>query len=126
MGFPDYSRGFYKPKQFGDMNMVVIVATIAGGSGAVTRVAAESSPETTITRDSAGQYSITFPKCQTAFPLRPVLLLAEGVGSDMYWEALSATSGTGTLEAAVNTAAATAADPADATKIYIALLCGQN
>lgn len=125
MGFPDYSRGFFKPKQFGDMNVVVIVATI-GSSGAVTRVAAESSPETTITQDTTGQYSITYPKCQTAFPLRPVVILAEGVGSDMYWEALSPTAGTGSLEAAVNTAAATAADPASGAKVYIALLCGQN
>lgn len=124
MGFPDYKHGTFVPQKFGDLNHVFIVATI-GASGAVTRVADESSPETTITQDTTGQYSITFPKCQTAFPLRPVVILAEGVGSDLYWEAISATGGTGSFEAAVNTAAATAADPASGAKVYISLLCGQ-
>jgi|GEM_PF-6211849 len=125
MALPDYTRNVYSAQKFGDVSVCRIVATI-GATGAVTRVAAESSPETTISRSTTGQYAITFPKSETAFPFRPVVVLAEGVGSDAYWEALSATAGTGSFETAVNTASDTAADPADGAKIYIMLLLGAN
>lgn len=124
MALASYARNLFGSIKLGDLSLVMIVADI-GASGAVTVDTDESSPDVNMTLSTTGQYAITFPKCQTVFPLRPVGLIAEGVGTDLYWETCLA-SGTGTLEAAVNTAAATAAEPASGTRYYIALLCGQN
>jgi hypothetical protein len=53
-------------------------------------------------------------------------LIAEAVGSQIQFEALSASAGTGSFETALTTAGATAAEPASGTRFYIALLCGSN
>ncbi len=124
MALPDYCRNLFGTKQFGDLSLVLIVADV-GATGAVTLAASESSPEVTITRATTGQYALTFPKCQTVFPFRPVVMAAEGVGDDLYFETCLP-AGTATLEAAVNTAAGTAADPTNPSRIFIALLCGAN
>lgn len=124
MALESYAANFYGPKLFGDLNLVFIQATIAGGSGAVTRDAAASSPGTTITRSNTGQYDITFPAGQYFIPLEACTVLAEQLGSAGFCEAFSATAGTASYEFA--TTAGTAADPADLTRLCIAFLVGRN
>lgn len=119
-----YTLNLYGSRMLGDLNVVLIVAEV-GASGAVTLTAAESSPGVTIALNTTGQYDITFPKCQTVFLLGAHSLLAEAVGSQIQFEALSA-AGTGSFETALTTAGATAAEPASGTRFYIALLCGAN
>lgn len=124
MAFAAYGRNVYAPTKFVDLNYVFVQATIAGGSGAVTRDAANSSPETTITRDGVGQYSITFPKGAFAQVIGAEVLLAESAGSKLYAEAVSATAGTASFEAAA--VPGTAADPADLSRIFITLLVSNS
>jgi hypothetical protein len=124
MAQADYARNCYGPMKVGDLSLIYIQGTVAGGSGAVTRDAAASSPETTITRASAGQYTITFPAGEVLIPLTAETVLAEQAGSRGYWEAFSATAGTGSLEFAVTPG--TAAEVADATRICIAFWVGKN
>lgn len=124
MALESYARNTFGPVQFGDLHLVLIQANI-GASGAVTLDAANSSPDVTITLATTGQYTITFPSCQTVHLLSAEALLAEAVGSAIYFESLSA-AGTGAFETAVNTAAATAAEPASGTRFFITLLCGKN
>ncbi len=124
--FTDYVRNVFGRKSAGSLSIVQIVADIAGASGAVTLDVDDSSPEVTIARATTGQYTITFPGCQTVAVVGAHTLLAEAVGSAIYFESLSASAGTGAFETAVNTAAATAADPADGSRLFITLLCGKN
>lgn len=120
----DYARNLYAQQNLGDLSLVVIQATVAGGSGAATRDTAISSPETTISRTAAGQYDITFPKGQYFVPLSACTVLAETTGSGGYLEAFSATAGTATYE--FGTTPGTAAEVADNTRICIAFLVGRN
>lgn len=122
MALPDYARNLFGPQVFGDLSLVVIQATIAGGSGAPTRDAAASSPGTTISRDSAGQYSVTYPGGTIFVPLNSGTVLAEQAGSDGYLEAFNAAAGTASYEFAVTPG--TAAEVADNTRICIAFLIG--
>ena len=124
MAHEGYARTFYGPRMLGDLNLVVIQGTVAGGSGAITRDTDISSPGTTITRDSAGQYSITFSPGQFFVPLTAETVLAEQAGSAGYCEAFSATAGTASYE--FGTTPGTAAEVADNTRICIAFLVGRN
>jgi len=124
MALEGYALNCYASKMLGDVNLVVIQGTIAGSSGAITRDAAISSPGTTITRDSAGQYSVTFPQGQLFIPLTAETVLAEQAGSAGYLEAFSATAGTASYEFA--TTPGTAAEVADLTRICIAFLVARN
>ena len=124
MAFTDYVRNLFGRKNAGTLSLVQIVADI-GASGAVTLDADDSSSEVTIVLTTTGQYTITFPACQTVALLGAHSLLSEAVGSSIYFETLSA-AGTGTFETAVTTAGATAAEPASGTRFFITLLCGQN
>jgi hypothetical protein len=124
MALEDTTCNFYGPKKFGDLSLVTIQATVAGGSGAATRDADNSSPGTTIARTAAGQYDITFPAGQTFHPLFAGTLLAEQLGSAGFLEAASATAGTATYE--FGTTPGTAAEVADNTRIYITFLVGKN
>jgi len=119
MAFAAYARNVYSATKLVDMNIVVLQATI-GAAGAVTRDAAVSSPETTITLDGTGQYSITFPKGTAGHIVGCEALLAEQLGNKLYPEAFSATAGTATFEHAV--APGTAAEPASGTRFFITLL----
>ena len=125
MALVDHCKNLHGRKNAGDLTLVQIVADI-GASGAVTLDADDSSPEVTISLSTTGQYAITFPKCQTAAVLGAHSLLAEAVGSQIQFEALSPTAGTGSFETVVTTAGATAAEPASGTRFFITLLCGQN
>ena len=124
MALEGYARTLFGQRSLGDLSLVVIQATIAGGSGAPTRDTDISSPGTTITRDSAGQYSITFPPGQFFIPLTAETVLAEQAGSAGYLEAFSATSGTASYEFGVTPG--TAAEVADNTRLCIAFLVGRN
>lgn len=120
---PDYKQNLvYTPLRFRHLHLVVIQAAI-GASGAPTLDSTTSSPNTTIARNSAGQYTITFPKGQVAFPLDASTILAEQDGSSGYWETLSATGGTGTLEFGVTPG--TPAEVANGARICIGLLLGK-
>ena len=121
--FQDYARNLYGPKVMGELSLVLIVADV-GASGAVVLDADDSSPETTITLDGTGQYSITFPATERVFLLGAHSMIAEAVGSQIQFETLL-TAGSGTFETALTTAGATAAEPASGTRFYIALLCGR-
>jgi|SRR5688572_710597 len=123
MAFAAYGRNVYAPTKFVDLNWVFIQAAI-GATGAVTRDAANSSPETTIARDGTGQYSITFPKGSFAQVVGAEVLLAESAGSKLFTEAVSATAGTASFEAA--TTPGTAADPADGSRVFITLLVANS
>lgn len=121
----DYKPQLDTPKRHGRMALVYLQATIAGGSGAVTIDSANSSPKVTIARDGTGQYTMTFPKSQFAHYVGGGVLLAEAAGSNVYPESLTAASGgvgTFTFETAVTPG--TAADPADASRIFVTLLVG--
>lgn len=61
MAFSDYAKNLYGPLKMVDLNLVVLQATFTDGSGAVSRDADNSSPETTIAIDTTGDYDITFP-----------------------------------------------------------------
>ncbi len=124
MAHEGYALNHYGSKTLGDLNLVVIQGTIAGSSGAITRDTAISSPNTTITRDSAGQYSVTFSPGQFFIPLEACTVLAEQLGSAGFCEAFSATAGTASYEFA--TTAGTAAEVADLTRICIAFYVGRN
>lgn len=121
---PDYTRNFYGPVKLGNLALVHIQATVAGGSGAATRDADVSSPETTISRTAAGQYDIAFPGGQFFIPLTACTVLAEQAGSQGYWEAFDADAGTATIEFA--TTPGTAAELADDTRIVISGFVGKN
>jgi hypothetical protein len=118
MAFAAYARNVYSAVKCVDLNIVVIQATI-GAAGAVTRDAEVSSPETTITLDGAGQYSITFPKGTAGHIVGCEALLAESLGNKLYPEAFSATAGTASFEHAVTPG--TAAAPAAGTRFFITL-----
>jgi len=117
-----YARNLYGPTKFVDLSFVVIQATMA--AGVVTRDAANSSPETTITLDTTGQFSITYPKCLFAQVVGAEVLLAESLGSKLYAETVTPTSGTATFESA--TTPGTAATPADGSRLFITLLVGNQ
>lgn len=123
MANENYVRNVYGPQKLCDLSLVLIQANI-GASGAVTVDAAQSSPGVTCTLSTTGQYAITFPKCETVQLMGAHSLLAEAVGSAIYFESLSGTAGTGAFETAVNTASDTAAEPASGTRFFITLLCG--
>lgn len=120
----DYTRNMYGAVKFGNLALVVIQGTVAGGSGAITRDASASSPETTISRASAGQYTITFPQGEVFVPIAAETVLAEQTGSKGYWEAFDADAGTGSIE--FGTAPGTAAEVADNTRICLAFWVGKN
>lgn len=61
MALESYCRNVYGPQKFVDLSIVVLQATFL--SGASTRDADNSSPDTTITDDTTGDYDITFPPC---------------------------------------------------------------
>ena len=123
-GNQDYARNHFGPNKFGSLSWVFIQAAITDGSGAVERDATNSSPETTIARDAAGTYSVTFPGGEFAQVVGAEVLLAENAGSKLYPEALDADAGTATFEAA--TAPGTAADPAVNSRLFITILVGRN
>jgi hypothetical protein len=125
MAFESYCKNLYGSKMLGDLSLVLIVADV-GASGAVTLDASDSSPDTTITLSTTGQSAVTYPKCQTVFLLGAHSTIAEAVGSQIQFEALDPSAGTGSFETALTTAGATAAEPASGTRFYIALLCGAN
>lgn len=62
MALAAYARNLYGPTKLVDLNVVILQATFSDGSGTVVRDADASSPETTITRDTTGDFDITFPK----------------------------------------------------------------
>jgi hypothetical protein len=59
MSLESYARNLYAPQKFVDVSIVVLQATFL--SGASTRDADNSSPDTTIADDTTGDYDITFP-----------------------------------------------------------------
>jgi hypothetical protein len=121
---PDYKNGLlFTALKKRHLHVILIQATIAGGSGAPTVDTAASDPNTTVARNSAGQYTITFPKGQVFHPLDACTVLAEQAGSQGYWESFSATGGTATIE--FGTTPGTAAELADNTRICFAFLLGK-
>lgn len=122
---PDYKNGlFYTALKKRHLHLVLIQATIAGGAGAATVDTVASDPNTTCVRNSAGQYTITFPKGLVFHPLEANTVLAEQLGSQGYWESFSATGGTATIE--FGTTPGTAAEVADNTRLCFAFLLGKT
>jgi hypothetical protein len=124
----DYKPQLDTPKRQGRLALVYLQAAI-GASGAPTVDTEDSSPRVTLTRNTTGQYTMTFPKCVFVHIVGHSILLAEatGVGGTIRPESLVAASGgTGTLtfETTTDSAPGTAADPADGSRIFITLLVG--
>jgi hypothetical protein len=118
-----YAQNLYGPKMLGDLNVVVIRATMT--AGAPVRDAAASSPDTTIALGTAGQFTGTFPAGVTAHWLNVIVdrnAEAAGVGQSVHCEGLTA-SGTYAFETTTETAD-TPATPTDGSVIYIAILVG--
>lgn len=121
---PDYRNGlFYTALKKRHVHLVLIQATISGGSGAPTLDTVASDPNTTIARDSAGQYTITFPKGLFFHPLESCTVLAEQLGAQGYWESFDALNGTASIEFAK--VPGTAAELEDNTRVCIAFLLGK-
>lgn len=122
---PDYKAGLlFSPLRQRHLHVVMLQATFA--SGVATVDTANSSPGVTFAKTGTGLYSMTFPKGQTAHYLGgEVANSAGGIGNAVYLLTSSATGGTATFEFDVNTAAATAADPADTCRVFITFLLGK-
>lgn len=122
---PDYADNLYGPVKFGALMWIHIEGTVAGGSGAITTDATNSTPGATITGGGSGQATIAFPKGSFAFPVGNVaVLLAESAGAEGHFEALSAANGTGTIEFSVTPG--TAANLADNSRVFVNLLVGRR
>lgn len=120
--FAAYARNVYAPTKFVDVSIVILQATFASSGTVITRDAANSSPETTIVRDSAGQFTVTFPKCVGAHVVGLSRMIAEAAaGQFIDPETLVSTTGTFTFE--TSTTKGTAADPADGERIFVTLIC---
>src|SRR5688572_31287074 len=99
----DYKPQLDTPKRQGRLSLVYIQADI-GASGAPTIVTANSSPRTTISRDSEALYSITYPKSRFVHAISAVVqnndstpTAADGkIGMFVGLDADGAGAGTGT------------------------------
>jgi len=121
----NYKPQLDTPVRQGRISLVYLQATIAGGSGAPTVDTANSSPRVTLARNSAGQYTMTFPKCTFAHFVGGAVMLAESLGSNVYPESLTAASGgVGTLTFECGTTPGTAAEVADNSRIFVTLVIG--
>jgi len=122
----DYKPQLDTPKRQGRLALVYAQVTFA--SGVATVDTDKSSPRVTFAKTGTGLYTMTFPKCVFAHLLSvEVANSAGGIGNAGYLLTLTPSSGgvgTATFEFDVNTAAATAADPADTCRAYITLLIG--
>jgi hypothetical protein len=115
------TRNVFAPLKYGFAEFCVIRGTVSGGSGAITRDADFSSPDTTITRNTTGLYDITFPPSQGAMWVQPgAVQLAAATGSSGQGVALNAGAGTGQIETSITPG--TAADPADTSIVTVVLL----
>lgn len=120
----DYGDNLYGPIKFGGMQLVTIQATVAGGAGALTIDAANSSPGTTITGGAGGLATIGFPTGQTVQPVNILVQLADSVGAIGTFRTLVASTGVGTLEFWPSNTAGTATALADNSRVYISLFVG--
>lgn len=121
----DYKPQLDTPKRQGRLALVYIQFTISDGSGTPVIDTDRSSPGTTIARNGTGQYTMTFPKSQFAHYMGGGTLLAEQLGSQVYPESLTASSGgVGTLTFEMAITPGTAADPAQNTRVFVTLLVG--
>lgn len=123
------TRNLYGDKLLGKQNLVLIQATF-GAAGAVTRDAANSSPDTTITLDTTGDYDITFPKCEGVHVVGCHLDNGDDTpdAADAFVAApvgLSASAGTGkVLICATDDGLVSAPDSGG--RLYVTLICRQN
>lgn len=121
----DYIPGaFETPKKLRKVCLLVWRVTFSSGVATVDTL--QSSPNVTCVKNATGIYDLTFPKGKFLQPVGIVVAnTSGGIGNDAYLLAHSATAGTAQLEFDVNTAAATAADPADTCVAYITMLLGK-
>lgn len=122
----DYKPQLDTPKRQGRLALAYLQATFTDGSGAFTQSADNSSPRCVLTRNGAGQYTVTFPKVVFAHIVGVVLHAAESIGgSFVNPEVLTpAAAGGGTLTLETSTTLGTPADPASGSKLYVTLLLG--
>lgn len=122
MPFSAYARNVYAPQKFVDVQIVILQATYASSGNVITRDPDKSSPETTITRDTTGQFTVTFPKCVGAHVVGLSRMLAEA-GAGQFIDAETLTASPGALTFETSTTKGTAADPADGERIFVTLIC---
>lgn len=128
----DYKPQFDTPKRQGRLAIVYIQAAV-GATGAPTIDTDNSSPRTSISRDSAGVYSITFPKGQFVHPVgacitEPDASPVEGDGKVGGFLSMSAATG-GTGVGKVTFAASDdglISEVTNGARINITLLIGGN
>lgn len=121
---PDYKSGLlFTALKKRHLHLILVQFTITDGSGTPSLDTTASDPNTTITRDGTGQYTVTFPKGLVFHPLPIQTVLAEQAGSEGYWESFSAANGTASFEMAITPG--TAADPAQNTRVCVAFLLGK-
>ena len=126
MSLTAYARNVYAPQKFVDFQIVTLQATYASSGNVITRDADTSSPETTITRDTTGQFTVKFPAGTGAHLVSLYRMIAEAAsGQFIDPETLSASlndgSGQGSLTFETSTTKGTAADPADGERIFVTL-----
>lgn len=122
----DYKPQLDTPKRQGRLALVYAQATFSDGSGTFTQSTESSSPRTTLTRTGAGQYKLTFPKCQFAHIVGLQLFAPESAGANFANpESITpATGGQGEFLFETSTTLGTAADPVTGSKLHITLLVG--
>ncbi len=91
--FAAYARNVYAPTKFVDVSFVFIKV---GPDG--TRVAADSSPETTVTAAGSGVYNITFPKAMAGYVVGAELAKTSSDGIFPENISFAPTSGTASFE----------------------------
>jgi hypothetical protein len=128
----DYKPQLDTPKRQGRLSLVYIQAAV-GATGAPTIDTANSSPRTTIARDSAGVYSITYPKAVFVHPVGACItepdvspVAADGkVGGFVGLDATGAGVGTGIGKAVFSASDdGLISEVTDGARINITLLIG--
>lgn len=72
MALEGYARNLYGVSMFGDLSVVVIKIN---GTG---RIAADSSPDTTVGTPASGAYAVTYPAAQQGWVLGAALVQVAG------------------------------------------------
>lgn len=93
MTLQSYASNLYAPQQFVDVSFVFIVID---ADGAI--VAAQSSPELTVTAGGSGDYAVTFPPGVTGVVVGATLVATASDGVFVEVTAFDPSAGTATLE----------------------------
>lgn len=114
MALSDTARNLYSSVQFGDVSFIFVKVNTSG------RIAAESSPNTTVTAAGSGVYNITFEPAQTGWVIGAELAKTASDGIFPENTAFSPTAGTASFELSDET------DLTGSEEIHILLVLAKN